>query len=84
MDYLKQHRRFTYANLLTHGKLNYYLTDINKQAEEMFSRLVKQCTKAEGVTEMLKVEDPMEWVGRMNNIRSRVTEVINAGIIINA
>ena len=69
--YLKQHHRILYYNLLTSGKLNGYLADIDKQAEEMFSRLVEQMAELEGVTEQLKAENQMEWVGRMNNIRNR-------------
>ena len=80
--YLKSHRRALYTSLLTSGKLNSYLADINRQAEELFSRLVKQMAEAEGVTETLKADDPMEWVGRMNNIRNRATEIINTGIIL--
>ena len=68
--YLKEHHRATYATLLTSGKLNGYLADIDRQAEEMFSRLVKQMAEMEGVTEELKAAKPMEWVGRMNNIRN--------------
>ena len=68
--YLKEHHRATYATLLTSGKLNGYLADIDRQAEEMFSRLVKQMAEMEGVTEKQKAADPMEWVGRMNNIRN--------------
>ncbi len=79
--YLKEHRRATYATLLTSGKLNSYLADIDRQAEEMFSRLVKQMADAEGVTETLKATDPMEWVGRMNNIRSRAMEIVNSELI---
>ena len=79
--YLKEHRRATYATLLTSGKLNSYLAGIDRQAEELFSRLVKQIAEAEGVTEMLKADDPMEWVGRMNNIRNRAMEVVNAKLI---
>lgn len=79
--YLKEHRRATYAMLLTSGKLNSYLADIDRQAEELFSQLVKQMTEAEGVTETLKADNPMEWVGRMNNIRNRATEIVNAEII---
>ena len=79
--YLKEHRRATYATLLTSGKLNNYLAGIDRQAEELFSRLVKQIAEAEGVTEMLKADDPMEWVGRMNNIRNRAMEVVNAKLI---
>lgn len=79
--YLKEHRRATYATLLTSGKLNSYLADVDRQAEELFSQLVKQVAEAEGVTETLKADEPMEWVGRMNNIRNRATEIVNAEII---
>ena len=75
--YLKEHRRATYTPLLTSGKLNSYLADIDRQAEEMFSRLVKQMAEAEGVTEQLKADNQMEWVGRMNNIQNRAREVVN-------
>lgn len=80
--YLKSHRRALYTSLLTSGKLNSYLADINRQAEELFFRLVKQMAEAEGVTETLKADDPMEWVGRMNNIRNRATEIVNTEIIL--
>lgn len=70
-------------NLLTSGKLNSYLADIDKQAEDMLFRLVKQMAKREGVTEALKVENQMEWVGRMNNIRNQATEFVNAELIYN-
>lgn len=66
--YLKEHRKVLYLNLLTSGKLNDYLADIDKQAEETFERLVKQMAEREGVTEQLKAADQMEWVGCMNNI----------------
>ena len=79
--YLKEHRRATYATLLPNGKLNSYLADIDRQAEEMFLRLVKQTAEAEGVTEALKAADPMEWVGRMNNIRNRAMEIVNSELI---
>ena len=79
--YLKEHRRATYATLFTNGKLSSYLADIDRQAEEMFSRLVKQMAEAEGVTETLKATDPMEWVGRMNNIRNRAMEIVNSELI---
>ena len=79
--YLKEHRRATYVALLTSGKLTGYLADIDRQAEELFSRLVKQMTEAEGVTETLKADDPMEWVGAMNNIRSRAIEIVNTELI---
>ena len=70
-----------YANLLTSGELNAYLADIDRQAEELFLRLVKEYAENEGVTEQLKVENQMEWVRRMNNIRERVNEVVNAEMI---
>ena len=79
--YLKEHRRAGYATLLTSGKLNGYLADIDRQAEEMFLRLVKQLAEAEGVTEQLKADNQMEWVGRMNNIRSRAMEMVNNNLI---
>ena len=79
--YLKEHQRATYATLLTSGKLNNYLADIDRQAEEMFSRLVKQMAELEGVTEQLKAGNQMEWVRRMNNIRNRAMEIVNAELI---
>ncbi len=75
--YLKQNHKVLYMNLLTSGKLNSYLADIDEQAEDMFFRLVNQMAKREGVTGQLKVENQMEWVARMNNIHSRVLEVVN-------
>ena len=81
LRHIKQNRRALYTNLLTSGKLNSYLADINRQAEEMFLRLVKQMAEREGVTEQLKVDNQMAWVGRMNNIRSRATEVVNTDFI---
>ena len=80
--YLKEHRRVRYANLLTSGKLNSYLVDIDRQAEELFLRLVKQMADAEGITETLKASDQMEWVGRMNSIRNRAAEVVNNELIL--
>ncbi len=79
--YLKEHKRAIYATLLTSGKLNSYLADIDEQAEKMFFRLVKQMAKRESVTEQLKAADQMAWVGTMNNIRSRTTEMVNAELI---
>lgn len=81
--YLKEQRQATCATLLTSGKLNSYLASIDRQAEELFSRLVKQMAAIEGVTEKLKADNQMEWVGRMNNIRRRATEVVNKDIIYN-
>lgn len=79
--YLKEHRKATYTMLLSSGRLNSYLADINQQAEEMFSRLVKQLSEREGVTETLKVENQMLWIGRMENIRNRAMEIVNADLI---
>ena len=81
LRYLKNHRKVFYANLLTSGKLNNYLADIDKQAEEMFEQLVNQMAAAEGITEQLKADNQMAWVGKMNNIRNRATEIINTEII---
>ena len=81
LRHLKQNQRVLYTNLLTRGKLNNYLADINRQAEEVFFRLVKQMAEREVVTEQLKADNQMEWVGRMNNIRSRATEIVNHDII---
>ena len=80
---LEEYRRTTYATLLTGGKLNNYLADIDLQAEELFSRLVKQMTEAEGITEQLKADNQMEWVRRMNNIRNRAKEMVNNDLIYN-
>ena len=79
--YLKEHRRVRYTTLLTGGELNAYLADIDRRAEELFLRLVKQMADADGISETLKANDQMEWVGRMNNIRSRAKEVINNELI---
>lgn len=79
--YLKGHRRATYTTLLTSGKLNSYLAGIDRQAEELFSRLVKQMAEAEGVTEQLKADSQMAWVCRMNNIRNRAMEIVNSELI---
>lgn len=69
------------SSLQISGKLNDYLADIDRQAEGMFERLVKQMAKSEGVTEQLKAADQMAWVGKMNNIRNRVAEIVNSEII---
>ena len=81
MRHIKQYRKVLYTNLLTSGKLNGYLSDLDKQAEEMFSRLVKQMAERESVTGRFKAENQMEWVGRMNHIRSRAKEFINNELI---
>ena len=70
-----------YYNLLTAGKLNGYLADVDKQAEDMFFRLVRQMDNREGITGKLKAENQMEWVARVNNIRNSVTEIVNNDII---
>ena len=81
LRYLKQHRRVLYTNLLTSGKLNSYLTDIDEQAENMFSRLVKQLAEKENVTEKFKAESQILWVQKMNNIRSRAMEIVNSELL---
>jgi hypothetical protein len=81
LRYLKEHRQALYTALLLSGRLNGYLADIDQQAEEMFFQLVKRMAAAEGTTEELKAADQMAWVGRMNNIRNKVTEVVNQEII---
>ena len=81
LKYIKQHRKILYTNLLTSGALNDHLVDIDKQAEDMFFRLVKQMVEREGITEKLKAENQMEWVARINNIRNRATEIVKYDII---
>lgn len=81
LRHIKQHKRIFYANLLTSGKLSDYLADINEEAEEMFSRLVKEIAGREGVTETLKAADQMAWVGTMNNIRNRASEIVSTELI---
>ena len=83
LRYIKQHHKVRYVNLLTSGKLNEHLADIDNQAEDMFFRLVKQIAEREGVTEQLKADNQMEWVARMNNIRSRAKEIVNDDLIYN-
>lgn len=79
--YLKEHRKVLYMNLLTSGKLNSYLAEIDKQAEDMFLRLVKQMAANQGVTEQLKATDQMAWAGKMNAIRNAATEIVNQELI---
>ncbi len=81
LRYLKQHRKILYTNLLTSGKLNSHLAEIDKQATDMCFRLVKQLAEKECVTEQLKAENQMEWVARMNNIRNRAIEIVNTDLI---
>lgn len=80
--YLKRYHKILYYNLLSSGKLNAHLAEIDRQAEEMFFRLVKQMAEREGVTEQLKAQNQMEWVGRMNNIRNIAAEIINHELIL--
>ena len=79
--YLKSHHKAVYAELLTSGRLNGYLADIDREAEEMFSRLVNQMAEDEGITEKLKANDMVTWVGKMNGIRNRATEIVNTELI---
>ena len=79
--YIKRHKKVLYTNLLTSGKLNSYLANIDKQAEDMFFRLVKQMAERESVTEQLKSDNQMEWVARMNSIRNRATEFVTENVI---
>ena len=83
LRYLRQHKRLFYANLLTTCKLNGYLADIDRQVEELFSRLVKQMAEHEGITEALKAQDQMAWVQVMNNISNRAAEVVYNDLIYN-
>lgn len=79
--YLKEHRKATYTTLLTSGKLNTYLTDIDTQAQECFDRLVEQMKQTQGIAERLKEENALEWVGQMNNIKACAREIVNREII---
>ena len=81
LDYLKQYRKVTYTNLLTSGKLNTYLADVNRQAQERFERLIEGMKQAQGITEQLKAENALEWAGRLGNIRTCAREIVNEGII---
>ena len=79
--YLKQQRRSVYADLLTSGKLNDYLADLNEHAEDMFFRLVIELAEKEGISEILKAENQMLWVRRMNGVRAAATEIVNNNLI---
>ena len=80
LRYLKEYRRITYTNLLTRGRLNSYLADIEKQAQERFETLIEQMKQAQGITEQLKAENALEWVHRMNNIRACAKEIVEREI----
>jgi len=81
LRYLKEYRRSVYLNLLTSGRLNDYLADIEEQAQERFERIVEQMKQTQGVTEQLKSENTLEWIGRMNNIQSCAREIVDREII---
>lgn len=81
LDYLKQHRKVTYTNLLTSGRLNTYLADIDKQSQEHFERLIESMKQSQGITEHLKAENALEWTGRLNNIRACAREIVEKEII---
>lgn len=81
LDYLKQHRKVTYINLLTSGRLNAYLADIDRQAQERLERLIEGMKQAQGITEQLKAENALEWTGRLNNIWACAMEIVNEEII---
>lgn len=83
LQYIKAYRRGFYTTLLTKCELNRHLADVNKQAEDMFFRLIKQMAERDGVTEQLKAENQMLWVRKMNNIRNRATEIVNVELIYN-
>ena len=81
LDYLKQYHRVTYTNLLTSGKLNTYLADIDRQAQERFKRLIEDMKQAQSITEQLKAENALEWTGRLNNIRACAREIVEKEVI---
>ena len=81
LRYIRQHKKVFYTNLLTSGKLQSHLADVEEQAQKLFDRLMKQWAEREGITEKLKADNQMEWVGRMNALREAVTETVNAEVI---
>ena len=81
LNYLKQYRRVTYTNLLTSGRLNTYLADIDRQAQERSHRLIEDMKQAQGITERLKEENALEWTGRLNNIRACAREIVGKELI---
>ena len=81
LRYLRVYRKVTYTNLLTSGRLNAYLAEIDRQAQERFERLIEQMKQAQGITEQLKAENALEWTGRMNNIRACAMEIVEKEII---
>ncbi len=81
LDYLKQYRKVTYTNLLTSGRLNTYLGNVDRQAQERFERLIEDMQQAQGIMERQKEENALEWTGRMNNTRACAREIVNEEII---
>ena len=81
LDYLREYRKITYTNLLTSGRLNAYLADIDRQAQERFERLIEGMKQEQGITEQLKAENALKWTGRMNNIRACAREIVEKEII---
>ena len=81
LRYLREYRKVTYTNLLTNGRLNTYLAEIDRQAQERFERLIEQMKQAQGITEQLKAENALAWTGRMNNIRACAMEIVDNEII---
>ena len=81
LRYIREHKKALYTSLLTSGKLQSYLADVEKQAQELFDRLMRQRVEREGITETLKADNQMVWIGRMNALRSAVTETVNAEVI---
>ena len=81
MQYIKEHKQFIYLNLLTSGRLNEYLASVDEQAEDMFSRLVREYAERKGVTEQLKAENQLLWVQKMNNIRACAREIVENEVI---
>ncbi len=79
--YLKEHKRAFYITLLTSGRLNSYLADIEEQAQERFERIVEQMKQVQGITEQLKAENQLEWVGRMNNVQACAREIVDKEVI---
>ena len=81
LRYIREHKKVFYINLLTSGKLQSHLADVEELAQELFDRLMKQRAEREGITEKMKADNQMEWIGRMNTLRSSVTETVNAEVI---
>lgn len=81
LKYLKDHRRVLYINLLTAGELAQHLSEVDQQAQEMLELLVRQMTQEQGITEQMKAEDQMAWVGAMNNVRSAAEEVVMREVV---